>query len=60
MVSRHSMQTPIPHTGARASPLTERREGRPAISTAAAAVVPAATCCGLPLITMVTDSDMCV
>jgi len=42
-VARHSMQMPIPHSGARASPLTEKRQGSPAIITAAATLVPKAT-----------------
>jgi hypothetical protein len=37
------MQMPIPHSGPRASPLTENRHGSPAIITAAATLVPRAT-----------------
>src|ERR1700677_1465314 len=50
MVTRHSMQIPIPHKGPRASPLMERRKRVwPACARAAATTVPAATETVLPL-----------
>jgi hypothetical protein len=42
-IARHSMQMPMPHSGARASPFTENRQGSPAIITAAATLVPTFT-----------------
>jgi hypothetical protein len=42
------MQMPMPHSGPRASPLTENRHGSPDIIIAAATLVPAATRIGLP------------
>jgi hypothetical protein len=55
-VKRHSMQIPIPHSGARASPSTENRDGSPAMITAAATLAPWGTCTGLPLTEMEIQS----
>jgi hypothetical protein len=49
-VARHSMQIPIPHSGARASCRTENLVGSLAIIMAAATLVPCATQTGRPLI----------
>jgi hypothetical protein len=54
-VTLHSMQMPMPQSGARASPSTENRHGSPAIIIAAATLVPAATCIGRPF----TVSNIC-
>jgi hypothetical protein len=51
-VARHSMQTPIPQSGPRASPRTENRHGSFAIISAAATLVPGVTRTSLPLIVM--------
>jgi hypothetical protein len=51
-VKRHSMQIPIPQRGARGSPVTENRQGSPAIITAAATLVPSATRTALPFTRM--------
>jgi hypothetical protein len=37
------MQIPMPHSGPRACPLTEKRQGSPAMKMAAATLVPADT-----------------
>src|SRR5579875_2039533 len=59
MVTRHSKQMPIPHKGARGSPETEvRQRHSPAIKTAAATDVPAATRSGLPFTSMAISSNM--
>jgi hypothetical protein len=55
-VTLHSMQMPMPQSGARASPVTEKRQGPLAIMTAAATLVPAATLTGLPLTVMEISS----
>jgi hypothetical protein len=47
-VARHSMQMPMPHSGARGSPCTEKRHGSLAIMMAAATLVPAATDTAMP------------
>src|SRR4029077_8105991 len=41
--ARHSKQIPIPHKGPRGSPITELRQGCPAITIATATVAPAGT-----------------
>jgi len=41
--ARHSKQIPIPHKGPRGSPVTELRQGCPAITIATATVAPAGT-----------------
>jgi hypothetical protein len=49
MVTRHSMQIPIPQSGPRVSPITERRNRvTPAKTTAAATIVPSGTLTDLP------------
>jgi hypothetical protein len=52
MLTRHSWQMPMPHSGARGMPLTERRvmPGAAAAASAAATLQPAATLTLLPLI----------
>lgn len=55
MVTRHSKQVPMPQSGARGSPLTERRETHPASATATATVEPIGADTGLPF----TDSASC-
>ena len=58
-VTRHSMQTPIPHSGPRPSPCTNRRNRTiPAWAIATARTVPAATRIGVPLTWMVIGSDI--
>jgi hypothetical protein len=42
----------MPHNGPRGSPLTEKRQGSPAITTAAATLAPAATRTGCPFTVM--------
>src|SRR5207237_1938769 len=57
MVTRHSAQMPMPQSGARPSPATERRKTvTPASPIAAATVVPAGTRRSSPLIFMSTLS----
>jgi hypothetical protein len=51
-VARHSMQMPMPQSGARGSPLTEKRHGSLAFVTAAATLVPPLTRILLPLTVM--------
>src|SRR5262249_19757350 len=49
MVTRPSKQRPMPHSGPRGAPVTERRKAvSPALSSAAATVVPTATVTGWP------------
>src|SRR5581483_7637927 len=55
--ARHSKQTPMPHTGQRASPATDFRYA-PAIINAAAAVQPALTDIPRPLTITLNRSDM--
>jgi hypothetical protein len=55
IVAQHSKQIPMPHNGPRGVPVTDCRAGRPAIIIATAAVQPAGTCMGLPL--MLTDME---
>jgi hypothetical protein len=51
-VTLHSMQMPMPQSGARVSPETEKRQGSSAIRTAAATLAPAAMQTGLPFTVM--------
>jgi hypothetical protein len=59
MVTRHSKQIPMPHSGPRGSPLTDRRYPlMPAVATAVDTMVPAGTETGAPLTESVTESAM--
>ena len=50
MVTRHSKQIPMPHSGPRGSPVTERRQAdAPARATAVDTIDPADTATGIPL-----------
>jgi uncharacterized protein (DUF885 family) len=54
IVIRHSMQMPMPQSGARGAPCTDIRQGSWAIMAAAATLVPGVTRMRLPLIVMGT------
>ena len=59
MVTRHSKQIPIPHSGPRGSPLTDlRKNAAPEIATAAETIVPAGTVTGAPFTESVTGLFM--
>ncbi len=59
MVTRHSMQTPIPHNGPRGSPDTDRRKRLiPARARAAATTMPVGTETVWPLIMIRRSSDI--
>lgn len=56
MATRHSRQMPMPQSGPRASPVTDARQGCPAIITATATVVPAGTATWWPFTVKVRES----
>jgi hypothetical protein len=53
-VAQHSMQIPIPHSGPRGSPETDKRQAAPLIMMATAAVDPAGTITGSPFTVIAT------
>jgi hypothetical protein len=59
IVTRHSKQIPMPHSGPRGSPLTDLRQWlTPAIATAADTMAPAGMVIETPLTESVTESVM--